>query len=240
MHGVGAAKRHQHVAAGRQQRRHRECHPIAWLCDGCDQMPERVFVLLEQEMAVHRFHQKQHGGHPGDRQADQCAERDVPIPMVGEKKTGWDAKHLACGEGGLHEAHDAAAQLQRKEIGDDGEHHGAYHAAEQAGNDPPKQQHMIVGSDRAKRRSKGKANIEKQQQSLAVELIGKAGRQNAGNSRAECVGRDRHPELCGRNIERRHHDGAEWRHDHEIDDDRKLDKRQQRNEDRLVAGKAAG
>src|SRR6266481_6469584 len=38
-------------------------------------MPERVFVLLQQEMAVHRFHQKQHGGHPGDRQADQCTER---------------------------------------------------------------------------------------------------------------------------------------------------------------------
>jgi hypothetical protein len=47
MHGVGAAERHQHVAAGGQQRRHRECHPIAWLCDCCDQMPERVFVLLQ-------------------------------------------------------------------------------------------------------------------------------------------------------------------------------------------------
>src|SRR3984893_3897147 len=119
--------------------------------------------------------------------------------MVGEKKTGWDAKHLACGEGGLHEAHDAAAQLQRKEIGDDGEHHGADHTAEQAGNDPPQQQHMIVGSDRAKRRSKGKADIKKQKQPLAIELIGKASRQDAGNSRAECVGRDRHPELilCG-------------------------------------------
>jgi hypothetical protein len=144
-------------------------------------------------MAVHRFHQKQHDGHPGDRQADQCAERDVPVPMVGEKKTGWDAKHLACGEGGLHEAHDAAAQLQRKEIGNDGEHNGADHTAEQAGNDPPQQQHMIVGSDRAKRRSKGKADIKKQKQPLAIELIGKAGRQDAGNSSAECVRRDATP-----------------------------------------------
>jgi transposase len=50
-------------------------------------------------------------------------------------------------------------------------------------------------------------------------------------TRAECVGRDRHAELCGRNIKRRHDDGAEWRHDHEIDDDRELDKRQQCNED---------
>jgi len=45
MHGIGAAEGHQHVAAGRQQRRHRECHPIAWLYDRCDQMPEGVFVL---------------------------------------------------------------------------------------------------------------------------------------------------------------------------------------------------
>jgi hypothetical protein len=59
----------------------------------------------------------------------------------------------------------------------------------------------------------------------------KAGRHDAGKSRAECVGRDRRPELRGRNIKRRHDDGAEWRHDHEIDDDRELDKRQQRNED---------
>ena len=42
------------------------------------------------------------------------------------------------------------------------------------------------------------------------------------------------------NIERRHDDGAERRHDHEVDDDRELDKCQQRNEDRLVARKAAG
>ena len=82
VHGVGAAERHQHVAAGRQQRRYRESQPIAWLCDRRDQMPEGVFVLLQQEMAVHRLHQEQHSGHPGDRQADQRAERDVPVPMV--------------------------------------------------------------------------------------------------------------------------------------------------------------
>ncbi|MGY3364605.1 hypothetical protein ACVWZL_001730 [Bradyrhizobium sp. GM2.4] len=203
-------------------------------------MPERISILLQPEMAVHRLHQEHHCGHPDHRQSDQRAERDVPVPLVGEEKTGRDAQHLACSEGGLHETHDAAAQLQREQIGDDGEHDRADHAAEQAGHDPPQQQQMIVGRDRAQHRAKGEAGVEEQQQPLAIKPVGKAGRQDAGNPRAERIGRDRHAELSGRNIERRHHDGAERRHDHEIDDDRELDQRQQRNEDRLVAREASG
>jgi hypothetical protein len=48
------------------------------------------------------------------------------------------------------------------------------------------------------------------------------------------------PNWAAEIFERRHDDGAEWRHDHEIHDDRKLNKRQQRDENRLVPRKAAG
>jgi hypothetical protein len=98
---------------------------------------------------------------------------------------------------------------------------------------------MIVRRQSTEGRSKGKTDVEEQQQALAVEPVGETGREDAGNSRAERIGRDRHAKLRGRNIQRRHDDGAERRHDHEVEDDRELDKRQQRNQQRLVSRKAA-
>ena len=46
--GVGAAERHQHVAAGRQQRRHDERQPVARLADGAIRCAKRVTVLLQR------------------------------------------------------------------------------------------------------------------------------------------------------------------------------------------------
>ena len=238
VHGVGAAERHHHESAGRQQRRHGECQQIARLSDGRDQVPKSVLVLLETKMFVHRLHHQQDGGHRDDRQADQGGEADMPVPVVGQKKPDRDTQHLACRERGLHEAHDAAAQVQRKQVGDDREHDRAHHAAEQSGDDPAEQQHMIVRRERAESRAKREADIEEQQQALAIEPIGKACRQDTRNACAEGIGRDRHAELGGGNIQRRHDDGAERRHDHEVDNDRELDQRQQRHDQRLVTAKS--
>ncbi|MGY4499781.1 hypothetical protein ACVWYH_003712 [Bradyrhizobium sp. GM24.11] len=112
--------------------------------------------------------------------------------------------------------------MQREQIGDDGQHDRADHAAEQSGHDPAEQQHVIVLRQRAEQRSEREADIEEQQQPLAVEPVGKAGGEDAGQSGAERVGRHRDAELPGRDVERGHQDGAERRHDDEIEDDREL------------------
>ncbi|MHC2592107.1 hypothetical protein ACVIG9_006163 [Bradyrhizobium ottawaense] len=67
----------------------------------------------------------------------------------------------------------------------------------------------------------------------------KPGGQHARNARAERVGRHRDAELPGRDVERGHQDGPERRHDDEVEDDRELRERQQRDEERLIAREAA-
>ncbi len=81
------------------------------MSDGRDQMPEGVVVLLEPEMRVHRLHHEQDRSHRDDRQADDGSKRDVPAPVVGEKKSRGNAEYLAGGEAGLYETHDTAAQV---------------------------------------------------------------------------------------------------------------------------------
>jgi hypothetical protein len=66
---------------------------------------------------------------------------------------------------------------------------------------------------------------------LRSKTIGKAGGKDARNSRAESVGRNRDAELPGRNVERGHQDGAERRHDDEIENDSELRERKQRNQE---------
>nr|MCK7665410.1 hypothetical protein [Bradyrhizobium sp. 2S1] len=83
------------------------------------------------------------------------------------------------------------------------------------------------------------ADIEEQQQPLAVEAIGKAGSEDAGKSGGESVGGHRDAELPGRDVERRHQDGAERRHDDEVEDQGELREGKQRDQERLIARKAA-
>jgi hypothetical protein len=125
-----------------------------------------------------------------------------------------------------------------KQVGDDGENHGAHHAAEQSGDNAAQEQHMKGRRQRAQRGSRRKADVKEQQQLLAIEAIGKARREDPRNARAERIGRNRDAELRRGDVQRRHDDGAERRHDHEVQNDRELDKRQQRNQRRLIPRKA--
>ncbi|MGY4574806.1 hypothetical protein ACVWY5_007876 [Bradyrhizobium sp. USDA 3256] len=133
----------------------------------------------------------------------------------------------------------AAALLQREQVGDDGKHDGADHPAENARDDAAEQQHVEILRQRAEHGAEHEADIEEQQQPLAVEAIGKAGGEDAGNAGCERVGRDRDAELPGRDVQRRHQDGAERRHDDEVEDQRELREGKQRDQERLVARKAA-
>ena len=100
-------------------------------------------------MRVDRLHGEGDDGNRQDRQADDRKEADMPVPVIGEKQSGRNAEHLARSERCLDESHHAAAQMQRKQIGDDGQHDGANHAAEQSGHDPAEQQHVIILRHRA-------------------------------------------------------------------------------------------
>ena len=59
---------------------------------------------------------------------------------------------------------------------------------------------MIVRRQRAQHGAEREADIKEQQQALAVEPIGKAGGEDAGNPGAEGIGRDRHAELRGGDV----------------------------------------
>jgi hypothetical protein len=102
-------------------------------------MPERIPILLQSQMRVDRLHRERDDDDRRGRQADDRGEADVPVPVVGEKQASRNAEHLACGECRLNKPHHTAAQMQRKQVGDDGEHDRADHAAKQSSHDPAKQ-----------------------------------------------------------------------------------------------------
>ena len=100
----------------------------------------------------------------------------MPVPVIGEVEPGGQAQHLAGGKGGPQKAHHPAAHFQREQIGGDGQHHRADHPAEQSGDDPGRQQQGVGGGQGAEQGAQQEARIEEEQQPLAVEAVGKAGR----------------------------------------------------------------
>ena len=104
--------------------------------------------------------------------------------------------------------------MHLEQVGDNGEHDRADHAAKQPRQNSAEQQSVVVLRRRAKHGSEHEANVEEQEQVLTIETIGKTGSKDARNSRAKGVGRNR---------------GAERQHDGEIHNDRELRERQQCN-----------
>jgi hypothetical protein len=99
---------------------------------------------------------------------------------------------------------------------------------------------MVGGRDRAEKRTGNETDIEENQQPLPVEAVGIPGGQQAGRTGAEGVYRDQQAELGGGDRERRHDHRPEGRENHEIQDDRKLQKGDQGDDEALVARQGRG
>jgi hypothetical protein len=161
-------------------------------------------------------------------------ERRVPAPEVREEEARGDAQNLAGSEGGLDEAHDPPAHLEREQVGRDGKDDRPDHAAEDARDHAGDEEERIAVRDSAQLRGEDEAGVEEEQEPLAVEAVREAGREDARRARAEGVDRDHEPELAGRDVKRRHQHCAERRQRHEVEDDGELQKRQQGDDELLV------
>jgi hypothetical protein len=132
-------------------------------------------------------------------------------------------------------AHDPSAQPVFKQVGGDGEHDRADDAAEHARDHARKQQEVVgVARQRAQQGSEHEADVEEQQQLLAIEAVGESGRQQSRQAGAEGIGGDQQAELRRSDPQCRDDQCAQRREDHEIQDDRELQKRDQRDDELLI------
>lgn len=232
---IGAAERHEHEAARHQQGRGGKRGQVAWLGDGVVEVHPRGVFLLELEVAVHRLHLEADHDPAHCAQRGHGQERDMPVPGIGEIKPDRNAQHLAGREGRLDDAHDASPQLRREQIGGDGQRDGTDHAPEQARDDTRDQQTFKTLRQTAPHGPQHEAGIEEQQEPLAVEAVGKTGREQARGPGAEGIRRYHQPELLRRDLHGGHDHGTQGRHQHEIENDRKLQEGQQADDGLLVA-----
>ncbi len=233
--GERAAERHQHEAAGHQQRRGRERAQVAGVRDGLDQVSERAALgALQLEVRVDRLHVHRDEHARDRRERDDHQERRVPAPQVREIETERKAEDLARGERGLHHAHDPAALIEREQVGDDREGDRADHPAEDAGHHAREEQEVVGGRKAAEQRADEEAGVEEHQQLLAVEAIGEPGREEARDAGAERIDRYHQPEARRRDVKVAHEERAQRRQDHEVEDDRELEKSQDRDDDLLI------
>ena len=85
---------------------------------------------LQRQVRVDGTQEANH--HRADHYADGHDQYEwrVPAPSVGHIQSHRNADHAAGGEGGLDDAHDPTAQLEGKQVGDDGKDSRADHAGE--------------------------------------------------------------------------------------------------------------
>jgi hypothetical protein len=170
----------------------------------------------------------------GGAHAHDHDERGVPAEVVPEPQADGEAEHLAGAEGGLYEAHHASAHLHGEQVGDDGHGDGSDDPAENSGDDARRDQELVGGRDAAEQGSDDEPREEEEQELLAVELVGEAGREDSGNARGEGVGGDRQSELLRGDGKRRHEQGSQGAHDHEVEDDAELEEGQHGDDELLV------
>jgi hypothetical protein len=202
VHQEGAAERHQHEAAGGQQGHREEGQQVARLGDGVEQVHERAVLLRLAQVGVHRLQLRGDHHQPRHAQRRQHDERRMPVPAIRQEQAQRQAQHLAGREGGLDQAHHAAAQGDVEQVGGDRQHHRTDHAAEQAREHARGQQQLEGGREAAPQRAHQEAGVEEHQDLLAVEAVGEAGGDEAGDARAERVGRHDQAELLGRDRQR--------------------------------------
>ncbi len=195
---------------------------------------DRAARALQLEVRVDGPHvdRDEHARDAG--QPDDHQERRVPAPAVRQVEADRDAHDLARGERGLHDAHHPPAQIQRKEIGDDREDDRADDAAEQAGHHARDQQEVVAGGDAAQERPEHESDVEEQQHALAIEAVGETGGQKTGGAGAEGIDRHHQPEGGRRDVQVAQQQGAQRRQDHEVEDDRELQEREDRDDPLLV------
>ena len=107
--------------------------------------------------------------------------------------------------------------------------HRPHHPAEDPGQTARHQQSDEPLRQTAGQRRQSKQDKTGQQDPLALEAVDKGRRQHAGCGRAETVGRHQKPEFVRADAERRHENGAERHHDHEIQHMTELDARQRQD-----------
>ena len=92
----------------------------------------------------------------------------------------------------------------------------------------------------AEQRADDEARVEEEEELLAVEPVGEAGREQARDRRAESVRRHDEPELRRDDGEVAHEHRPEGRQDHEVEDDGELEEGQDRDDGDLVARELHG
>jgi len=234
--GECAAERHQHEAARCQQGRRREGLQIAALRDGAKKVQEGVPLALQLEVGVDWLKAREDDAARDDRQRDDHEERRMPPPAVRQIEAERQAEYLAGGERGLHDAHDPATHVERKEIGDDGHRDRADDAAEDPGDDARGQQELVGRREAAEERAPGEAGVEEEEELLAIEAVGEPSGEQARERSAEGIHRHDQAELLGREVQIAQQDRAERRDDHEIEDDRELQEREHADHELLVRG----
>jgi len=160
----------------------------------------------------------------------------VPVPEVGDVQSGRDAQDLTGGKCGLNDAHHTTAHLKGEQVRGDRKNDGADDASKQAGHDAGQEQQVIIRRQRAKRGANDEAEIEEKQKSLSIETISETRRHDAGDTGAEGVGRHDLAKSLRADVEVRHYCRAERRYDHEVQDDRELQKCEQPYNELLIAG----
>ena len=198
---------------------------------------QRTAIRMMFQMLGDRTHVNQdHSAHQG-ADGDDHEEGRVPSPAGGQQQGQRNSQHAAAGERGLNHSHDAAAHLQRKQIGDDGEGNRADDAREHAGDHPGGQQPVIARGQAAEQRADEKAAVEEQQQFLPVEAVGEPGREESRQPRAERVSRDDQSELRGRDLQRGNDQRAQGGEHHEVEHDGELQEGQNGHDEFLVTRK---
>ena len=158
----------------------------------------------------------------------------MPPPAVRQIEAERQAEHLAGGERGLHDAHHAAAHVERKEVGDDRHRDRADDAAEDPGDDARGEQELVGRREAAEQRAPREARVEEEQQLLAIEAVGEPRGEQARERGAEGVHRHDQAELLGGEVEIAQQDRAQRRDDHEIEDDRELQEGEHADHELLV------
>jgi len=198
VHQEGAHVRHQEESAGCQQRRGGEPLEVPPHGHRVQEVVQRAAIGMQLQMRVDRpqVMHRRHADERGDRNDQQ--ERRVPAPAVGKRQRKREPHHAARGERGLQDPHHAPTKLIRKQIGRDREHRRAQDAGEQARDHAREQEKPIRARQPAHQSTGHEPAIENQQQSLAVETVDKAGREQPRCPGAERVDRYHQPELRGR------------------------------------------
>lgn len=171
---------------------------------------------------------------------DDPDERRVPVPSVGEVEPRRDAEDSARRERGLHDAHHAAAHVEREEVSGDRGDDGADDATEQARHHACDEQHLVRAREAAQERAEDEAAVEEEQEALPFKAVRHARREEPRGRRAEGVRRHGERELPRRDVQGRHELGAERRHDREVQDDGELEEREQRQHEALVGAHGRG